>query len=73
MDITRAQKIRIEMIRKGIKTSDIARSLNLHRSTVNHTIRGELLKTPRTRFAIAKAIDMDYAALWGEYPPDDIV
>jgi predicted transcriptional regulator len=76
MNIEKANKIRdrirIEMIKKNIRTRDISSPLSITRNAVNQVISG-YNKTGYIRQAIAKAIDMDYAALWGEYPPDDIV
>jgi lambda repressor-like predicted transcriptional regulator len=60
-------KIRVMMMRKGLTGAAIARSMGVTRATVNETIRLHW-KSPRTRKAIADALQVPYEKLWGEKP-----
>ena len=56
-------EIRIEMLRKGVTQSSIARTLNVSPSAIRHIIEGTHV-SHRIRQAIASALEMDIKKLW---------
>ncbi|MBI3584239.1 MAG: helix-turn-helix domain-containing protein [Nitrospinae bacterium] len=65
MLITIDKKIRIEMVKKGIKGAAIARRIGVCRSAINKTITGRI-KSHKLRKAIADEIGLPIAELWPE-------
>ena len=57
------QKIKIELIKKGIPAAEIGRKLGLTRQAIYQTISGKTKKI-RNRKAIAEAIGVEVEDLW---------
>jgi DNA-binding NarL/FixJ family response regulator len=58
-------EIRIELLRRGITMSDIARQLGCSRQNVQHTIRGRQ-RSLRVRQAVAAAIGKQTQDVWSD-------
>jgi lambda repressor-like predicted transcriptional regulator len=55
--------LRALMVFTGISGSSIARSLKMHRSSINKVITGQST-SPRARKAVADALGLKASALW---------
>lgn len=58
-------EIRAELVRRGVKTVDIAAECNVARPSVSHVIAGRR-STLHIRKAIAKAIEKPVSEIWPE-------
>ncbi len=56
-------RIKIEMIKKGVKGAEIARRAGVTRVAIYHVIEGRV-RSPRLRQAIASALGMSVEKLW---------
>ena len=63
MIMTLKQKIKIELIKRGIPAAEIARQMGVTRVAIYLTIKGEI-KAYRLRKAIADAIGVEVSELW---------
>ena len=57
--------IRVLLMQEGLTQAGIARQLGISLPAVSYVVTG-FRKTPRTREAIAEALEVDYQELWGE-------
>lgn len=63
MTMTRRQKVKIELIKKGIPAAEIARQMSVSRQAIYQTVDG-IIKSRRLRKAIADAIGLRVEDLW---------
>lgn len=63
MTMTMRQKIKIELIKKGIPAAEVARRMGVSRQAIYQTIDG-IIKSRRLRKAIAEAIGVEVTELW---------
>lgn len=63
MTMTRRQKVKIELIKKGIPAAGIARQMGVSRQAIYQTVDG-IIKSRRLRKAIAEAIGVKIEDLW---------
>lgn len=56
-------EIRAELVRRGIRQSDIARTIKVTRAAVSHVIAGRT-RAKRIRLLIAAAIERPVADVW---------
>lgn len=61
--MTLRQKIKIELIKKGIPAAEIGRRMGVSRQAIYQTVDGEI-KSNRLRKAIAEAIGVTVEELW---------
>jgi len=63
MDATK--KIKVLLILKGLKVTELAREIGVHQTAISHTIHGRL-KSRRIQEFLAQKLGVPYRELWGE-------
>jgi transcriptional regulator with XRE-family HTH domain len=58
-------EVKIQMLKKGVTQTDIARQLGIDNSTVSCVINNGR-QSRRVKEAIAKAVDVPFDKLWGK-------
>lgn len=58
--------IKIELLKRGISTREIARRVGVTNPAVSFVIHRKKLSSGRIRQAVADAIGMPYKEVWGE-------
>ncbi len=66
MPIDVSTRIKAALIIKGTSAAQIARSKGVTRQAISNTIDG-IIKAPRLRIAIARAISVDVKELWPDF------